>query len=82
MDNDVDDNDIKGTSDILIVCNLLFCYHFYYFLLLLLPVMSITHREITISGVVPKLESYKTTPSLTRSFERRSLFGAQSGCIG
>ena len=25
------DNDIKGMSDILIVCNSLFCYHYYFY---------------------------------------------------
>ena len=69
VDNDDDDNDIEGMSDILIVC---YHYHYYYFI--------ITYREITISGVVPKLESDNTTPSLAWSFKRRSLFGAQSGC--
>ena len=66
MDND-DDNDIEGMS-----YNLLLCYHnyFYYY----------SHREITISGGVSKFKSDNTTPSLARSFKRRSLFGAQSGC--
>ena len=58
----------KGMSDNLFI------------LLPLLLLFIITHREITISGVVSNLESDNTTPSLTRSFKRRSLFGAQSGC--
>ena len=70
MDND-DDNDIKGMSDILTVCNLLYCVIIF---------IIITYREITISGVVPKLKSDNTTPSLTRSFKRRSLFDVDCGC--
>ena len=58
----------KGMSDNLFI------------LLPLLLLFIITHREITISGVVSNLESDNTTPSLTRSFKRRSSFGAQSGC--
>ena len=58
------------------------CLIIYYFvtIIIIIIIIIITHREITISGVVPKLESDNTTPSLTRSFKRRSLFGAQSGC--
>ena len=71
-----DDNDIKeGMSDILIVCHLF---------ILLLPLLFyfyyITHREITISGVVPKLKSDKTTPDRAWTFERRSLFDVETVC--
>ena len=47
------DNDIKGMSDILTVCNLLYCVIIFFI---------ITYREITISGVVPKLKSDKYNP--------------------
>ena len=72
VDNDDNDNDIEGMSDILIVC-----YHYYYFVII---IIIITHREITISGVVPKLKSDNTTPSLARSFKRRSLFDVDCEC--
>ena len=66
MDNNDDDNDIEGMSD--------------NFITLLPLLLFITYREITISGVVPKLKSDNTTPSLTRSFKRRSLFDVDCGC--
>ena len=63
---------------LLMVCLIFLLFDIYYFVII---IIIITHREITISGVVPKLESDNTTPSLTRSFKRRSLFDVQSGCI-
>jgi len=57
------------------------------FTLLPLLFIIITHREITISTGVLVIdlfggEMHNTTPSLARSFKRRSLFGDRSGCIG
>ena len=66
---------------ILKVCLIFLLFVIHYFVtIIIFIIVIITHREITISGVVSNLESDNTTPSLTRSFERRSLFGAQSGC--
>ena len=59
-----DDNDVKGM--------------FYYFVTIIITIIA--YREITISGVVPKLESDNTTPSPTRSFKRSSLFDVDCGC--
>jgi hypothetical protein len=53
------------------------CLIIYYFVTI---IIIVTYREITISGVVPKCKSDNTTPSLARSFERRLLFEANSGC--
>ena len=57
------------------------CLIIYYFVTIII-IIIITYREITISGVVPKCKSDNTTPSLTRPFERRSLFHADYGCNG
>ena len=66
---------------ILKVCLIFLLFVIHYFVtIIIFIIVIITHREITISGVVSNLESDNTTPSLTRSFERRSSFGAQSGC--
>ena len=70
VDNDSDDNIfIKGMSDILIVCNLLL-------LLFLLLTVKLRFQESS-----QTLNLTNTTPSLTWSFKRRSLFDVQSGCI-
>ena len=58
VDNNDDNDIIKGTSD-----NLYFVT-----ITIIIIIIIMTHREITISGVVPKLKSDNTTPSLTRSF--------------
>ena len=65
------------TMILLMVCLIFLLFVIYYFVTI---IIIITHREITISGVVPKLESDNTTPSLTWSFKKRSLFDVDYGC--
>ena len=53
---------------------------------IIVTIIIITYREIAIlTGVLVidlAVQMHNTTPSLARSFERRSLFCAQSGCNG
>ena len=56
------------------------CLIIYYFVTIIIIIIIITHREITISGVVPKCNSDNTTPDRAWSIERRSLFEAERVC--
>ena len=55
------------------------CLIIYYFVTIII-IIIITHREITVSGVVPKCNSDNTTPDRAWSIERRSLFEAERVC--
>ena len=49
-------------------------------IIIIIIFIIITHREITISGVVSNLESDNATPYRAWTFERRSLFEVETVC--